>query len=117
MGPDYEEDRADSCVYEGFDKTFDYGEIIIYTYPQGEKDMIWEIDIYREDLPTGKGIKLGSTLDEIKQAYGDGGFGKDDMYVYYLSGKKDDFESFQLNFELEDGIVAGIMYYSPSNIQ
>ncbi len=117
LGPDYEETRAPSCVYEGEeDKIFDYGDIIVYTYPQGDKDMIWEIDIYSGDYSTNKGIKIGSTLEEVKEAYGESGFGMDYMYAYNLSGDKDDLESPQLNFELMDGKVSGISYYTPSNI-
>ena len=93
-------------MYVGEDKMFEYGEITILTYPMDGKDLIDEIYFTGGDFETGKGIKIGSTLEEVKAAYGENGFDKDGSYVYFLSGDVNDLKSPQLIFELSDGIVS-----------
>lgn len=118
LGEDYELTEAISCVYKGNDKTFCYADIEIDTNPIDGKDVFYEIDITGGDFQTSKGIKIGSTLDEVKAAYGGGGVEADSSYTYYLSGNKEDLTSPQLYFALdESGKVTMISYYYPTNIK
>ncbi len=119
LGTDYEVDASPSCVYSqyGDDKTFSYENIEIQTNPtQDGKDIFYEIDIFGGDYATSKGIKIGSTLEEIKAAYGDGGFDEDDLYIYNLSGAADDIKSPSLGFQIDNGTVTWISYYYPTNL-
>jgi len=116
LGTDYDLDAATSCVYEGDDKTFIYDDICVYTNPIGGKDLFYLIEIFGGDYQTSKGIRVGSTLEEVKAAYGEGGFEEDSVYMYNLAGDKDDLESPQLVFELMDGRVTVISFYAPTNI-
>ena len=116
LGDGYTLSTAPSCVYDGEDKTYDYGNIIIYTYPNGEKDIIWEIDIVGSEYPTAKGIKVGDSLEDINAAYGDGGFVVGHTYIYNISEDKDDIESPQLCFEFDEDKISSIIFYSPSNL-
>lgn len=115
LDDDYEMEAAESCVYVGEDKVFAYSDIVIYTNPIDGKDAFFLIEITGGGYQTSKGIKVGSTLDEVKAAYGDGGFQKDDMYIYSLSGDKEELKSRRLMFELDDnGNVTIISFIDPS---
>jgi len=117
FGPDYKETKAPSCAYIGEDKVFEYDFATIYTYPLDGKDLIDEIDFFKGEYMTNRGVGLGSTLDEVKSKYGSEGFDIDGMYTFVLSGKADDLKSPKLYFELTDGTVTGISYYAASNVQ
>ena len=117
FGPDYKETKAPSCAYIGEDKVFEYDFAAIYTYPLDGKDLIDEIDFFKGEYMTNRGVGLGSTLDEVKSQYGSEGFDIDGMYTFVLSGKADDLKSPKLYFELTDGTVTGISYYAASNVQ
>jgi len=115
LGSEYGVTTADSCVYDGEDKQFDFENLSIYTYPIEGKDMIDEVYVFGGDYTTSKGIGLGSTLDEVKAQYGDGEqVGSE--YVYALSGDAKDVKSPKLTFELEDDVVVGISFYAASNV-
>jgi hypothetical protein len=119
LGSDYTMDGSPSCVYSqyGDDKTFAYKDIEMQTNPTKEgKDIFYEIDIAGGDYATNKGIKIGSTLEEVKAAYGAGGFEKDGLYMYNMSGDADDIKSPSLGFQIEEGAVSWISYYSPTNL-
>lgn len=116
FGEDYSLSTAPGCVYEGEDKVFNYSFASIFTYPNDEKDMIDEIFIFEGEYQTSKGIKIGSTLQDIKSHYGNGGFEIDSSYVYVMSGDINDLKSPKLYFDLVDEKVTGISYYAASNI-
>ena len=116
FGDDYEEIVADSCLYVGEDKQFIYDFASISTYPIEGEDMIDEIYIYGGDFVTNRGIALGDTLEEVIEAYGEGGFEEGISYVYALSGDPLDTQSQRLYFDLTDGIVTGISYFGANNI-
>ena len=115
LGSEYTETTAPSCVYDGEDKMFEYDNMTIYTYPTDGIDMIDEIYFFGGDFQTTKDIKIGSTLEEVKEQYGQG-FDKGSTYEYVLSGDKDDVKSPRLTFEISDGKVTGISFYSASNV-
>ncbi len=120
LGSGYKMTAAESCVYKGDDKWFYYPDeempdIMVATNPIEGKDVFYLIEIYGEDYATSKGIKVGSTLDEVKAAYGGGGFELDGAYVYFLSGDSEDIKSRQLSFEHDEaGVVTVISYWDPS---
>lgn len=72
LGDDYEYSEAVSCAYDGMDKTYAYSDIEIYSWPDGEVDKVNEIMIFSDLYMTARGITVGSTLDEVTAAYGQG---------------------------------------------
>lgn len=116
FGTEYTLTTAPSCVYDGEDKEFAYSFVVIFTYPLEGKDLIDEIYITDSNYETSKGIKIGSTLEEIKKQYGSLGFNVDSSYVYVLSGDINDLKSPKLYFDIADEKVIGFSYYAASNI-
>ena len=115
LGDDYNYSEADSCVFDGMDKTFDYGDVLVYTIPSGDTDLLDGFDILGGDFETDLGIKIGSGKNEIMGAYGEPA---DDTYeiLYNVSGDAESVGEPRLTFYLnESDEVEYISYYSGSN--
>jgi hypothetical protein len=116
--------EAESCVFEGMDKTFDYGYVLVYTVPSGDTDLldgfdIIDIDPQGSSLTTTRGIGLGATRDELITAYGepaeDDGAG---YLTYNESGDITRIDQPRVTFVLDESDkINMISYYSGSNAQ
>lgn len=89
-------------------------KIIIYT--GREKIKVWSFFILNKNISTNAGIQLGSTLNDIKQAYGTPSREYDNIRQnktpYHLISytlPKDENSQYYLKFELENGRV--VKYY------
>lgn len=100
--------EAISCVYEGMDKTFTYGDVTFYTYPDGETDRLLEVYCTGGDVSTAKGIAFGATVAEIEAAYGEGYTRSGKLLTYELPVSSEDNEPASLYFVLENDCVAAI---------
>lgn len=116
LGEDYDFFEAPSCVYEGTDKSYDYAGISIYTYPVDNLDLIDEIVLLDAGYETPKGIKVGSSLEDIIAAYGNGYQDDGDIITYSLDPDPANLKSPRLYFILDEGQITSISYYSASNI-
>lgn len=103
---DYAE--AISCVYEGMDKTFTYGDVTFYTYPDGETDRLMEVYCTGGNVATARGITFGSTVAEIEAAYGKDYTRSGKLLTYELPVSGEDIEPASLYFVLENDCVAAI---------
>ena len=101
LGEDFEYSEMVSGTYDGFDKLYDYGTITVATVPPEGKDLIAAVYVLGGDqATTSKGIKIGSTLDEVEAAYGKGYTLDDDMLSYW-AGPKNDIKTPTLCFSLD----------------
>lgn len=89
-------------------------KIIIYT--GREKIAVWDFFILNKNISTKAGIRLGSTLNDIKQTYGTPNREYDSIRQnktpYHLVSytiPKDEHSQYYLKFELENGHV--VKYY------
>lgn len=63
--------ESESCAFEGLDKVYTYPGYKLNTYPVDDKDYVLSV-VFRDDtVETEEGISIGSTKDEVTEAYGD----------------------------------------------
>ncbi|MER2149089.1 MAG: hypothetical protein ABS987_08030 [Ruminococcus sp.] len=95
---------APNCIGVGEDKTYHYDGFTVTTYPRGDKDYVMEIKVLDAAIATAKGIRLGSTMDDMTAAYGSGYR----TFGYICAYQTNDNKSLQ--FFVEDGVITEISY-------
>lgn len=63
--------EAESCAFEGLDKTYTYDAVEIITYPDEDVDRISTVRILTNAVSTPEGITIGSTPEDVTAAYGE----------------------------------------------
>ena len=107
LGDDYQYYEAISSVYEGMDKTYSYGDCVLYTYPDGETDRLMELYCTGGDV-SAKGITFGAAREEIVETFG-GDFREEGaMLLYEAEPASANNTPASLYFELNDGVVSAI---------
>ncbi len=97
-------DESPSCGFPGLDKHYTYGGFEFTAYPKTDDDYrVKYIKILNDTVSTPEGITIGSSVDEVKDAYGDEGK-ETDGNIVYENGKK------SLTFGLRDGKVVSVRY-------
>lgn len=95
--------EAESCAFEGLDKTYTYAGFVITTRPDGEQDFVNSIRLTDDSAVTREGAYIGCTADQIREIYGDA----EEEHIGALSYAGGDT---MLSFILEDGVVISIEY-------
>lgn len=95
--------EAPSCAFQGLDKIFYYSAFELSTYPQGDKDYVSSVNLLDDTVTTKEGIYLGSTLEDVVNAYGEGYTEENGFYTYTLGDSK-------LTFVIENDAVTAITY-------
>ena len=96
--------EAPSCAFDGIDRIFSYPGIQIYTYPKGDSDFIHTIGFLDDTVRTSEGgIRLGSKLQAVLDAYGDDYEFDTGMYKFTRGLTS-------LEFLVDDDMVTGISY-------
>ena len=95
--------EAESCAFDGLDKTYTYAGFVITTRPDGEQDFVNSIRLTDDSATTQEGVYIGSTADQVRAVYGDA---EDDQEgaLNYTNGDT------MLSFILEDDAVISIEY-------
>lgn len=95
--------EAESCAFEGLDKTYTYGGFVITTRPDGDKDFVNSILLTDDSVTTPEGIYIGSAKADVLAAYGSEG---EDLGALVTYTKGD----CVLNFVFTDDKVISIEY-------
>jgi len=104
LGEPLGEFEAPSCAFDGIDRIFGYSDIQIHTYPVGNSDNVHTISFLNDSVRTTEGgIRLGSGLQAVLDAYGDDYVLDSGMYTY-TRGKT------TLEFLVEDDTVVNVIY-------
>lgn len=75
--------EAESCAFKGLDKTFYYNGFELTTYPKtAEQDYISSVYFKDDTVSTPEGIYIGSTVEDMLEAYGDDYTGGEGSYTY-----------------------------------
>ena len=107
LGEDYEYYEAISCVYDGMDKTYTYGDCVLYTYPDGETDHLMELYCTDGDV-SAQGVTFGDSREAVIEAFGDGYTEEGIVLSYELEPSSDNNTPASLYFELDGGSVTAI---------
>ena len=95
--------EAESCAFEGMDKTYTYSGFVITTRPDGEKDFVNSIALTDDSAATPEGLYIGSSAADVTAAYGQSA-GATNTFIPYTKGNT------SLNFVLSGGKVISIEY-------
>ena len=95
--------EAPSCAYQGLDKTYYYNGFEVTTYTDKGKDYIANILLVDDSVTTDEGIYIGSSKDDVVNAYGSEYVESTGQYSY----SKGDSE---LQFIFENNLVISILY-------
>lgn len=103
LGEPKEYFEAESCAFEGMDKTYTYSGFVITTRPDGEKDFVNSIALTDDSVTTPEGLYIGSAAADVTAAYGECP-GATDTFLPYAKGNT------ALSFVLSGGKVISIEY-------
>lgn len=95
--------EAESCAFDGMEKTYTYDNFEIGTYPIDNNEKIVTIYIMNPEVTTKEGIQIGDTLEDLKEAYGEDYETADASYIY-KKGKT------TLTFVMNDNTISSIEY-------
>ncbi|MDL2220671.1 hypothetical protein LJC55_03285 [Eubacteriales bacterium OttesenSCG-928-N14] len=116
LGDGYNKVESPSCVFEGMDKVFEYPHCEVYTNPNGEQDIWYDIVLLDDTLSTSRGIKVGDSVDAVKAAYGEKFYWEgEEILTYSVSGIEGDIDSDCIQFTIVDDVVKRIEIYHPTN--
>ncbi len=107
FGDDYAYSEAISCVYTGMDKTYEYPNCILYTYPDGDTDRLMEL-YCTADVTTSRGITIGSSREDVEKAYGSTYTEAGVTLTYALAAPDDLTLPASIYFELQNDTVCAI---------
>lgn len=68
--PNHTMQEAPSCLGSGSDRVYDFGQYTLYTYFDGNLDILAEILISQPGIPTREGAQVGMSRAEISAIYG-----------------------------------------------
>ena len=97
--------ESDSCAFQGKDKVYTYGSVVINTYPDNNVDYVYTIELKDDTVQTKEGIYIGATLDDVKAKYGEPAKDTGAALVYEKGTST-------LNFGYADGTVTSIVYFA-----
>ena len=99
---DYTESK--SCLYDGYDKTYTYKNIIVITYPINNQEKVSSITILTEDVKHNLPVSIGDNIDAIKDAYSESNLDITSSCCIFE-------DEFGVAFYLSDGVVTEIEIY------
>lgn len=97
--------ESESCAFQGLDKVWTYGGVILRSYPEDGKDLVLSVELKDDSVSTPEGVYIGSAEADVKAAYGEPATASDTACVYTKGGST-------LTFILDGGKVTGITYTS-----
>lgn len=82
--------EGQACLDDGFDTNYYYGgeDLIVYTYAQDGKQIIYDIYAESDAYVTLKGVKVGSTREDVEKIYGEPNETAGASYKYYVENEK-----------------------------
>lgn len=63
--------ESKSCLYDGYDKTYEYADLTIITYPLNGKELISSVTFTSENVTHTLPAGIGGSVDALNEAYKD----------------------------------------------
>lgn len=96
--------EAESCAFEGIDKTYSYPGFDLMTYPTNDQDYVSAVILRDDSVTTPEGLYIGADESEISSLHGSEYISdKPGVYVYEQAKSK-------LQIIAKDGSVISIEY-------
>ncbi len=71
LGEPLETQQAPSCHFDGNDTIYLFGDFTLYLYKDGDKDVLYILELNSNVYQTALGGRVGMTREEIVELYGD----------------------------------------------
>lgn len=73
LGEPQDKYEAESCAFQGMDRTYTYPGYTVDTYENNGVETILYVTFKDDTVSTAEGLSIGETIDKAKELYGDGG--------------------------------------------
>ncbi len=103
LGKEKDYFEADSCAFQGKEKTYTYSGFELHTYEKNKVDFVASIIFLDDSVSTKEGISIASDINDVIKAYGDKYTEKSGTYIYEKGKSK-------LTFTVKDKKVSQIEY-------
>jgi hypothetical protein len=117
LGEEFEVNDVKGRYTDDTEKQYVYADITITAYPSDDAEVMYCVEFTSDAFDTARAIHPGSTVDEIKAAYGDGYYEDNGAMIYTFDGEKADDQKSSLTFKLKDGAVTSVVIYNANDIQ
>jgi hypothetical protein len=104
LGEPKDKYTSESCAFGGEDTVYYYNSIQVSTNNEFGYERIYSIYLEDDLVSTEEGICVGSSAEDVKNAYGEPSANSTDVCMIY---EKD---GMTLNFNLVNGLVSTILY-------
>ena len=104
LGTPKDQYTSESCAFGGEDTVYYYSSIQVSTNNENGYERIYSIYLEDDLVSTEEGICVGSSAEDVKNAYGEPSANSTDVCMIY---EKD---GMTLNFNMVDGKVVTILY-------
>jgi hypothetical protein len=95
--------EAESCAFQGMEKTYTYSGFELHTYELDKVDYVASVIFLDDSVSTKEGISLNADVKDVVKAYGDKYTEKSGSYTYQLDKSK-------ISFLFENNKVTSIEY-------
>lgn len=96
-----------ACLSSGYDINYYYDNFSICTISKDDMQIVYNADFTGGDVTTSKGIRIGSTVHELIEAYGEPK--EEDLFHCVYEAEKQ-----RIAFYLTDEVITEIMLYDTS---
>ncbi|MCD7810037.1 MAG: hypothetical protein LUH02_11925 [Erysipelotrichaceae bacterium] len=95
--------EAESCAFDGLDKTYTYSGFQLITYPIDDEDYVSSIVLKDDTVSTPEGISIGDKKSAVEEVYGTDYEDDNGSYLYTKGDST-------LQFIFEDDYITAITY-------
>lgn len=95
--------ESESCAFQGMDKVYTYGSVVVTTYPVDGVDYVYTIELKDDTVETAEGVYIGAAKADVTAAYGEAAQDTGTALVYEKGEST-------LSFMLDGDTVSSIVY-------